>query len=173
MNKFNLSDEVYNEFYGSYVSLLNDDQLMDLFKDGRDEFISFIENIPGDLFFSSYSKGKWTIAEVLVHVIDAERVFQYRALRFLRNDKTSLPGFDQDDFVLHCNANSRSKKSIIEEYRTVRAATISLFSGLDDDMLRREGTASNIKWSVAVLGFVICGHQKHHQLILEQKYMPA
>lgn len=106
-----------------------------------------------------------------MHVIDAERVFQYRALRFLRNDKTTLPGFDQDQYVLNSNANIRSRKSLITEFGSVRDASITLFQSLGKEDLMRKGIASNIEWTVATLGFVICGHLKHHQNILSSRYL--
>ncbi|MCK0191153.1 DinB family protein [Arenibacter sp. F20364] len=171
MTKSSLPQEVYNQFYGTYLSVLDDRELMDLLTAGKTEFVKFIENISESQWHSSYSLGKWTIAEVILHIIDAERVFQYRALRFLRNDKTPLPGFDQDHYVLNSYANTRSKESLINEFSTVREASISLFLNLDNEGLTRRGVASNIEWTVATLGFVICGHQKHHQQIIAQRYL--
>ena len=173
MKKSSLPKEAYNQFYGTYLSVLDDSNLKDLLCSGKKEFVKFIENIPEEKLHSSYALGKWTIAEVILHIIDAERVFQYRALRFLRNDKTPLPGFDQDLFVEYSNANTRSKESLITEYKAVRDASINLFTNLNNDDLNRTGIASNIKWTVATLGLVISGHQKHHQIIMTNRYLQS
>lgn len=171
MNKSSLPKEAYDQYYATYLSQLDDNDLMVLLKSGKTEFIKFIEGIKADKLKIAYSKDKWTIAEVILHVIDAERVFQYRALRFLRNDKTTLPGFDQDQYVLNSNANIRSRKSLITEFGSVRDASITLFQSLGKEDLMRKGIASNIEWTVATLGFVICGHLKHHQNILSSRYL--
>jgi hypothetical protein len=107
----------------------------------------------------------------LQHIIDSERVFQHRAFRFSRDDKSPLPGFDQDSYAEKSKADRRSKESIIEEYRIVRKSTISLFANLDRNDLEKTGTASSMEWSVAALGFVICGHQKHHRNIVRERYL--
>ena len=119
----------------------------------------------------SYGEGKWTVAEVLVHLIDSERVFQYRAFRICRNDKTALPGFEQDDYVLESLANKRTKEDILDEYLTVRDASINLFNVMSNDLLKRTGTASGLPWTVAALGLVISGHQRHHFNILKERYL--
>ena len=173
MKKSNLPKEAYDTFYGTYLSVLDDSELMDELANGKTEFAKFIRNIPEEKLHSSYALGKWTIAEVILHIIDAERVFQYRALRFLRNDKTSLPGFDQDLFVKHSNANTRDKDGLINEFNAVREASISLYHDLDNEDLVRSGIASNVEWTVGTLGFVICGHLKHHQRIIVSKYLQA
>ena len=173
MKKSNLPKEAYDTFYGTYLSVLDDSELMDELTNGKTEFAKFIRNIPEEKLHSSYALGKWTIAEVILHIIDAERVFQYRALRFLRNDKTPLPGFDQDLFVTHSNANTRDKDGLINEFNAVREASISLYHDLDNEDLVRSGIASNVEWTVGTLGFVICGHLKHHQRIIVSKYLQA
>ncbi len=173
MIKSDLPKEAYDQFYGTYLSVLDESELKVLLANGKTEFAKFIKNIPDKKLHSSYEMGKWTIAEVILHIIDAERVFQYRALRFLRNDKTPLPGFDQDLFVKQSNANTRDKDSLIAEFKAVREASITLFNNLGNEELFRTGIASNIEWTVGTLGFVICGHLKHHQQIITYKYLQA
>lgn len=119
----------------------------------------------------SYAQGKWTIAEVLIHLMDTERIFQYRALRFARNDKTELQGFDQDSYVPESQAPNRSRNDILEEFIAIRKSSIALFASLNDEMLLRSGLASGAKMSVRALGFVICGHQVHHFNILQERYL--
>lgn len=121
----------------------------------------------------SYAQGKWTIAEVLIHLMDTERIFQYRALRFARNDKTELQGFDQDSYVPESQAPNRNRNDILEEFIAIRKSSIALFASLNDEMLLRSGLASGAKMSVRALGFVICGHQIHHFNILQERYLSS
>jgi len=158
-------------FYKTYIDVLGDVELLDMLRRQLGNFPEFIESIPGDKLLHSYQVDKWTIAQVLVHVIDSERVFQHRALRFSRGDNTPLPGFDQDFYAINAMAERRSKESIIEEFKVVRRSTIAIFSNLDREALDKLGTASNIEWSVGALGFVICGHQKYHRNILRERYL--
>ncbi len=158
-------------FYKAYIDTLGDIELMDILRRQLVNFPEFIESLPDDKMNYAYANGKWTIKEVLLHLIDTERVFQYRALRFCRGDQTPLPGFDQDHYINGLNATRYSKESILEEYKIVRKSTIALFEHLDRSNLERVGTASNIEWSVAALGFVICGHQKYHRNILRERYL--
>ncbi len=171
MMKSDLQPYEFDQFYGTYLSALEEVDLLEALRDGMNGFIKFMWNIPEKDLNSAYGENKWTIAEVLGHIIDTERVFQYRALRFSRNDKTALPGFEQDDYVLSSNSKERGRDSLIDEYIAVRKATIALFANLNKEQLGRTGTASNIQWSVAGLGFIISGHQEHHKKILEERYL--
>ena len=171
MKKSKLSQNEYGHFYATYLNTLGDEDLMESFQDGRDWFVNFIKNLDAEKLHYRYAEGKWTIAEVLVHIIDTERIFQYRAFRFSRNDMTALPGFEQDGYIVESECLKRTKEQILEEYLTVRNATISLFDGMSSKKLKRVGTASDMPWSVAALGFVISGHQKHHGNILTERYI--
>lgn len=167
-----LSPSEYHPYYHPYIQALGGEVLLlDQLVDGKDVFLSFLEDIPDNRLRFAYAHEKWSLAEVLMHVVDAERVFQYRALRFARNDDTPLPGFDQDIFVPESNASKKAKADIKDEYRTVREATISLFRSFDDKALKRIGTASGSGMSVRALGFIICGHQAHHMQIIRQRYL--
>jgi uncharacterized damage-inducible protein DinB len=171
MRKSELALSDYGAFYQPYIDALGDVELMDIHQRQLQNFPKFIESIPDTKLNYAYDEGKWTVAEVLIHLIDAERVFQYRALRFSRGDLTPLRGFEQDDYVPHSNAGRRSKESITEEYKAVRKSTIALFSNFDRQTLQRKGVASNAKMSVAALGFIISGHQKHHRNIIRERYL--
>ncbi len=173
MKKSELSKGDYHPFYEPYIFALGDVDLIEMLRRQRGNFPQFIESIPEQYWHSSYEEGKWTIAEALLHILDAERVFQYRALRFGRNDDTELPGFDQDAYVPFSGAGNYSKNDAIEEYRAIRTSTIALFEKFDDDALRRRGKANKAEMSVAALGFIICGHQRHHKLIIKERYLPA
>lgn len=161
----------FNPYYKPYIGTLGEVDLMEMLRKQLVNFPQFIASIPEGKWHSTYAEGKWTIAEALVHILDAERVFQYRALRFARKDQTPLPGFDQDAYVPVSGANSTTKDSMIEEYRIIRGSTIALFSGFDEEVLRRRGTASNSEVTVGALGFIICGHQRHHKLVIKERYL--
>lgn len=166
-----LRTDEYQPYQAAYISTLGDIALMDGLMDGKDDFISFVEAIPDEKLLYAYAEGKWNVLEVLVHVLDTERIFQYRALRFYRQDPTPLPGFDQDIYVPFSDAAQRTKKDIINEYRAVRDSTLSLFQSFQESALRRTGTASGAKVSVAAIGFIISGHQRHHLNILQERYL--
>lgn len=171
MKASELNAEDYNPYYKPYIDTLGDVELVSHLKKQLQNFPNFMQSIPEEKGQYAYDSEKWTVLEVLQHIIDAERVFQYRALRFSRNDETALPGFDQDIFVAESGANSKSMKTIIEEYKAVRTATISLFASFDESILRKVGIASDSPMSVAALGFIICGHQRHHRNIIREQYL--
>lgn len=130
-----------------------------------------IHSIPADKIDFRYAEGKWSIREVLCHLLDAERIFAYRALRFARNDSTQLPGFDENAYTPESNAGGRSLKKIGDEFTHLRASTVDMFEGFTEEMLRRRGVASNNEMSVLALGFVIAGHETHHRKILSERYL--
>ncbi|MEA1785377.1 DinB family protein [Arenibacter sp. GZD96] len=173
MKKSDLAPYHFEHFYSTYLNAIDDLELHNSLLEGMHEFVHFIGSIAKDCFQNTYMEGKWTLAEVLGHIIDTERVFQYRALRFSRNDSTPLPGFDQDLFVFSADYKLRTAESFVEEYSAVRKSTITLFQNFTEAQLHRRGIASQIPWSVAGLGFVISGHQAHHKRILEERYLGA
>jgi hypothetical protein len=120
-----------------------------------------------------YAPDKWTVKEVLGHIIDAERVFAYRALRIARGDQTPLAGFEQDDYVRGARFGDRKLADIADEYLDVRQASLSLFSSLDENAWLRRGIASNNPVTVRAIAFIIAGHELHHRNILNERYFPA
>jgi uncharacterized damage-inducible protein DinB len=171
MKSSELKKEDYHPFYQPYIATLGDVELVEMLRRQLENFPLFISSIPKDKFHYTYSEGKWTVAQVLVHVLDTERVFQYRALRFARNDKTPLPGFDQDKFVMESDAENWNQQEVIENYRTIRKSTIALFEKFSEKTLKIAGIASDSPMSVAALGFICCGHQKHHRNVLRERYL--
>jgi len=170
MKKSELQEAEYKEFYATYLNAIGEVELIQELVKGKNQFSEFIQNLNPSKLSYAYGKDKWTIAEVLMHIIDTERVFQYRALCFSRKDKTALPGFNENDYVNEGRVKGRSKESLLQEFIAVRESTISLFTNLSSEQLLYTGKASNIQWSVGGLGFVACGHQKHHAKILEERY---
>lgn len=120
-----------------------------------------------------YAPDKWTIKEVVGHVVDAERIFTYRALRIGRGDETPLSSFEQDDYVKNGGFAARTLSDLVEEFDAVRRASISLFRSFDDAAWGRRGVASQKQVTVRALGFITAGHQIHHRMILEESYFPA
>lgn len=118
----------------------------------------------------AYADGKWTVAEVLLHIIDCERIFSYRALRMARNDSTPLPGFDENEYTPNSGASLRTVGSLMEEYLAVRRSTLALFQNLSSEMLSRTGTANGHLFSVEMIGVVIAGHELHHLNVLGNRY---
>ena len=161
----------YAPYYKGYVDQVPDGDILDILHLQKIGFPEFLYSIPDDRWTYRYAPGKFSIAEVLSHVIDAERIFAYRALRFARNDQTPLPGFDQEDYAPVCGADRRTKASIETEYLTVRSATIELFKTFDEDAWARVGTASNFRMSVRALPYVIAGHELHHLKVLRERYL--
>src|SRR5215212_8341921 len=155
-----------------YIGLLPDDGLVlkhleDNLKATRD----FILSLPEGKLAYRYAEGKWTIKEILAHVIDDERIYAYRALRFARNDRTELPGFEQDEYALHSGANGRDVKDLLDELTTVRRATLSLFEGLDGAALTRAGVADGKIMSVRAAAYHIAGHELRHVNIIRERYL--
>ena len=120
-----------------------------------------------------YAEGKWSLKQMLLHQIDTERIFAYRALRFARADNQDLHGFEQDDYVVNSDANARSKASLLAEYDSVRAATLSLFDTFGETELNRRGSANGGPASVRALLYIIPGHERHHLNIIRERYLPV
>ncbi len=161
----------YADFYKSYIQVLEDVELIEELEICLHEFIKFVQNIPMDKFDYRYAVGKWTIKEIIQHLIDSERVLSYRALRISRNDKTPLPGFNENDYVDNSNGNDRNLQGLLTELAVVRQATLSLFNSFSQEQLTKIGVASNNEVSVRAIGFIIIGHQKHHQKVFSERYL--
>ncbi len=159
-----------------YIKLIPDDGLV--LQHLWDNFVAakeFIYSLPPKMLYYRYAKDKWSIKEVLVHIIDDERIFAYRALRFARNEQMNLIGFDQDAYALFSNADERELDNIFEEYEAVRKSTIALFNGLPEESLVRmgKGTGSFNNATVRALAYHIAGHEQHHINLLKELYLPA
>lgn len=160
----------YAGFFQTYINALDNVSLLEELEISGHDFIKFVQNVPLEKFDYRYAEGKWIIKEIIQHIIDTERIFAYRALRFSRNDQTPLPGFEENDFVTYSDANFRSVQDLLSEFAAVRQATLLLFKSFSQDQLLREGTASNNKISVRAIGFITIGHQKHHQKVFQERY---
>ena len=158
-------------FYQNYFLLVREEQVLDALKNSSNELMVLVQSISEKQSEFSYAEGKWTIKELLVHMMDAERIFAYRALRFSRNDRSSLPGFDEQAYAPESNANNILLSDLILHIRNLRQSTIDLFSTFNSDMLLRSGFANNYEMSVTALGFIIAGHERHHINIIKERYL--
>jgi uncharacterized damage-inducible protein DinB len=171
MNLNQLPVNEYSEFNATYINALDDVNLFEELEISLHDFIKFVQNIPMDKFDYRYAEGKWTIKDIIQHIIDAERIFGYRALRISRNDKTPLPGFEENDYVENTNANGRSIQELLTEFSAVRHSNLLLFKSFSEEQLTRLGIASNHTISVRALGFLMIGHLKHHQRVFQERYL--
>jgi len=155
-----------------YIGLLPDDGLVLIHMQENLKIITdLVRPLSEAQLTQPFAEGEWTIKEILVHIVDDERIYAYRALRAARNDQTELPGFDQDLFTTYSGANQRSLESIFEEYASVRAATISLFNNLPDEAFTRASVANGHAMSVRAAAYHIAGHELHHINSIKQNYL--
>ncbi len=155
-----------------YIDLLPDDGLV--LKHLGDNFAAartLIFSLPAEKLLHRYQEGKWSIKEILAHIIDDERIYVYRALRFARNDKTELPGFEQNDYVPHSSANERDLSNIFTEYDAVRNSTIAFYNSLEDAAFQRAGLADGNIMSVRASAYHIAGHELHHMNFIKDHYL--
>lgn len=162
-----------NGWLDKYLNLVTEDDLIAGFKNQTPESLQFYSQLTEEQLHYRYAEGKWNIKEILLHTIDTERIFCYRALRFARFDKTELPGYDENLFASNSNATGRNIRSLLEEYAVVRTATVALFSNLDASVLDNRGIANGVDMSVAALGFAILGHERHHLRIIQERYLSS
>jgi hypothetical protein len=162
----------YAPYYDKYVSLVPEGDILLTLENQLPATLALLARPESDGDFR-YAPGKWSAKESLGHVIDAERVFSYRAMRISRNDKTPLAGFEQDDYVKYGPFSHCTLASLVDEFASVRKATIALFRALDDAAWTRRGTASNHEVTVRALAYMIAGHELHHRRIFQEKYFPA
>ncbi|MEM9681391.1 MAG: DinB family protein [Bacteroidota bacterium] len=161
----------YDPYYKNYIEKAAGVSILEGLKMNLSGLTAFYSSIPDKKLEYRYAPEKWTIKDILLHVTDAERVFAYRALRIGRSDTIPLSGFDQNTFVMYANANDRSIESLLEEYRSVRLSTISLFESFSEDDMMLIGVASNADVSVRALGYIIIGHENHHSHIIKERYL--
>lgn len=161
----------YPEYMGNYIKLVKGENIYDELFQSYMEIMELVTSLdPATLHFR-YAEGKWNILEILQHIIDTERIFNYRALRFARKDKTNLPGFEQDDYVPVSMASLRDVNDMVRELSLVRASTIELFKSFTPEMLTETGTANGKLISVKAILFAILGHELHHRNIISERYI--
>lgn len=161
----------YAPYYSRYVDLIETSDILPELSSQLDRTVSFLSEISEEKSLTNYAPGKWTIKEVLNHVNDTERVFLYRAFWFARGFEQPLPGYDQDICVAAARPNSIPYDELVDEFKNVRLATLSIFRNLPDEAWNRTGIASDNPFTVKALAYIIGGHVAHHCKVIEERYL--
>jgi hypothetical protein len=159
------------DYQKAYIALVKEEEIGKALEKSTQQFKKLLKKIPRKKIDYAYAEGKWTIREMLQHIIDAERVFNYRALTFGRKDATPLPGFDENNWATQSGASHRKWEDLVEEFKAVRKASEALFASFSDDQLSFTGDANGHPLNTIALGFLIPGHLAHHMKILKERYL--
>ena len=157
--------------FNNYISLVENEDLNSILENQSNEMENFFSSLSEDKWFYKYEENKWTIKEVLQHITDTERVFNFRAFVFARKDPNTFPSFDENEYAKNSNANEKKPEDLIQEFLTVRKSTQLLFKGFSETQLNAIGKASSYEMSVAAIGYMMAGHLKHHLNILKERYL--
>jgi len=160
----------YDAYYQDYLELLDTDNIIQTLTTQGQKMFVLIQNLSPEEAAYRYADGKWSVKEVIGHLIDTERVMAYRAMCISRGDQTSLPGFDQAAYVDNGHFSERSLQNISAEYDAQRNANISMFNGFTEEQILKQGTANGVDVSVRALAHIIAGHELHHLNILRERY---
>ena len=160
----------YATFYANYIKNVPDDALK-VFENQLNTTNAFFKSIPEDKIDYRYAEGKWSIKEIVGHLIDNERVMAYRALAISKNEKQSLPGFDENDYMRESNYSKRNYSDLLEELKKVRESNIFMFKNFSEEVLDRRGVANDSEVTVRAILFIITGHELHHINIIKERYL--
>ena len=167
----NLAAGTYPAFIKGYLSFVEAETVKEALAKYPAVISDFFKNIPSDKVSYRYAEGKWNIKEMLQHIIDAERIFAYRALRIARHDKTPLPGFDENNYALAVNADARNWQDLLQEFEAVRKSSDLLLQSFTDDQIRQTGITNGEPATVEAISYLIFGHILHHINILKERYL--
>ena len=162
----------YPEYYDKYISLVKTENIFEEFYTEHMETIDLVTSVDEETLQFRYEEGKWNIREILQHLIDCERIFNYRALRFARADQSAQPGFDDEAYTVASKASLRNINDLVRELSVVRASTVELFKSFSDEMLDRKGIANNNETTVRAILYIILGHEILHRSIIDERYLP-
>ena len=158
-------------YYEKYINLVASGDVLSTLSTQMAETQALLHSLPASVATYRYAPGKWSVNELIGHLIDSERIFAARALRFARNDATPLPGFEQDDYVSNSSFDSYPLGELASELESVRESTIFLFKHLQEDAWMRRGIANGAEVSVRALAYIIAGHELHHREMLQARYL--
>lgn len=160
-----------NDYQKAVISMVPQGNIPKMMEANEKKLLKLVKHLPKKKLSYRYAKGKWTLPEVIMHLIDTERVLGYRILCISRGDATPLPGFDQDNFIKGIDVSKIDFKKLLKEYKAVRKSTIHLLKQLTEEMYLRKGKANNIDTSVQKIVYFMAGHEVHHMKILKDKYL--
>ena len=163
----------YAPYYQSYVEQVSESDIMAVLRGELDDLDVLLGRVPAEKETYAYAEGKWTVREIIGHLIDGERVFGYRALCIARGEKQNLPGFDQNDYMLTAPYSHIELEDLLSELRLVRLSNIAMFRSLDEEAWNRAGTANGNEITVRALAFIMAGHVRHHMNVLKERYLAS
>ena len=168
-----LEENEYHPYFNTYIEPLleRNQSLLELMENSAQEMVELLLSVNEEKGNFRYAEGKWSVKQLIQHIIDTERIFIYRALRIARGDQSDLLGFDHDRFVENAETSHRSLQEMIDEFVAVRQSAINLFNSFSNEALLSVGKASGNSISVRALGYLVSGHQLHHQRILVERYL--
>jgi uncharacterized damage-inducible protein DinB len=158
-------------YYHKYIAKVEETDLAKAFMSHGKELVSVLKEIPADKWNYRYAPGKWSIKELVQHLIDAERIFAYRALRFARKDTTPLPGFEENDYAANSEADRRTPESLLNELQLVQESSAAMFNSFSEAQLEQAGTANDQSVYVRAIGFIMIGHTIHHLSVMKERYL--
>jgi hypothetical protein len=161
----------HHHYYSNYIDQVPDGDILTMLRSGIDETAALLKNQPASIADFRYAPGKWTVREVINHLVDSERTFGFRAFWFARKGAGELPSFDQEPFVTEARTEGRSLDSLFDEWRTVRASNLALFETIDDAASVNTGIASGYRFTVRAFPWIIAGHEIHHRKQLKDRYL--
>lgn len=160
-----------NAYFQGYIALAGNESIVVELQKSAATLLQTLAVVDEQKAGFRYAPEKWSIKELLAHIVDTERIFANRALRIARGDQTPMPGFDENAYAAHSNADYRALASHIEEFKAVRAATLAFFDGIGPETELLTGTANGSVLSVRAIGYLLCGHELHHNRILKERYL--
>lgn len=158
-------------YFSRYINLVKEDNILDALENNRKEFLDFIKQLPAEKAEHRYADGKWTIKQVINHIIDTERIFSYRALCFARGEQQTLPSYEEDLYAAKANLSNTDLNLLAHEFDLVRQATILLFKQFSEKELLAKGTTPAGVSNVLSLGYVLAGHPVHHMGVIKERYL--
>ena len=165
------SDAEYPDFYKGYIALVPDGDVTKFLKKQKRLFTGLIDSIPEEQLLYRYAEGKWTIKQIVGHVIDTERIMAYRALVFSRGERQPIPGFNENEYVAKASFNKKDIQDMIREFAKLRESNLALIQGFTDDMIDRKGNANDFFFSVRAIIYIIAGHVEHHTNVIRDRYL--
>lgn len=171
MNISRPKTDEYDPFYETYVSSVSSDDILSYLTVQGKNFVEFVQSIPEDRHIYAYQKGKWTVKQLLRHIIDAERMFAFRAMAIARGEQEMLPGFDEQRYVENADDSENTMQDLLEEFESLRTSNVCMISRFTTRTTARIGNANGSRVSVRAILFIIAGHLAHHKKIITERYL--